>query len=145
MRFATGLFAAVLASSAFSPAYAACSAASIKGNFAVGGIGEYYDTGVATFGIGLISFDGVNRISVVTDKEGYGGTVASFTGTGTYVVDSLCRGSATITMSRNGAVVGTESLLFVASGTAVSPEIAALISNPAGRSSGLVQFHKISL
>jgi hypothetical protein len=142
---AIGLFAAILAFSAFSPVYAACSAASIKGNFAVGGFGEFYDSRVGTFGIGLIIFDGVNRITVVTDREGYGGAVGSYTGTGTYVVDYLCRGSAAVTLRHNGVVVGYESLVFVASGTAASPEITALISNAAARSSGVAHFKKIGL
>jgi hypothetical protein len=91
-----------------------------------------------------VYFNGVNAVSV-TYKEGQNGSVRAYTGSGSYQLDQYCRGTATVGIKENGVPVGTLSLSFMVSGTPTSPQIHALVTNPASGYTGGAFLNKINL
>lgn len=144
MRLLPRLLTVVAAFAVFPAAHAACTAATIKGNFAAGVSGSYSST-YPVVGVGHVYFNGVNAVSISSYKEGEYGDVYTYTGYGSYQVDQYCRGTATIGLKQNGVAVGTLSLAFTVSGTPASPQIQALVSNPATDFTGGAFLNKINL
>ncbi|MUV14549.1 hypothetical protein [Noviluteimonas gilva] len=144
MHLLPRVLAVVAACAIFPAAHAACTAATIKGYFAASGGGSYFST-YAAFGVAHVYFNGVNAVSISNYKEGQDGSVRVFTGYGSYQVDQYCRGTASIALKENGVAAGTISLSFVASGTPTSPQLQALISNPATGFTGGAVLNKINL
>jgi hypothetical protein len=144
MRLLTRILAVVAACAVFPAANAACTAATIKGSYAAGISGSYSST-YPIAGVGHVYFNGVNGVAISSYKEGEFGDVRTFTGSGTYQLDPYCRGTAAVTLKQNGVTVGTLSFAFTVSGTAASPQIQALISNPASDFTGGAFLSKINL
>ncbi|UHQ19523.1 hypothetical protein LVB87_15250 [Lysobacter sp. KIS68-7] len=145
MRLLPSVFAAIAACSFFPAAHAACTPASIAGWFAGGGAGAYYADPDPVVGVVRIGFDGVNGVSVQNYREGQTGAVTTFTGTGTYSLDSWCRGSATISLKQGTVAAGTVTVSFVVAGTQANPLITGIVSNPAAGSTGALYLAKIGL
>jgi len=143
MRLFPRVLAVVAACAFFPAAHAACTAATIKGYYGAGGSGTYVST-YPVFQNAHVYFNGVNGVSVVY-KEGQDGYVYVYTGSGTYQIDQYCRGSASITLKENGVVTDVISLQFMVTGTPTSPQIAALVSNPATGYTGNAYLNKINL
>ena len=144
MRLLPRLLAVFAACAVFPAAHAACSAATIKGYYSAMGSGAYSST-YLTVGVAHVYFNGANAVSVSSYKEGEDGGVHTFTGYGSYTLDSLCRGSASIALKENGVAAGSISLSFVVSGTPASPQIQALVSNATTGFTGAAVMNKINL
>ena len=143
MRLFPRVLAVVAACAIFPAAHAACTAASIKGYYGAVGSGTYYSSDPA-LALAHVFFNGVNGLSVAY-KEGQDGYVDAYTGSGTYQLDSYCRGTASVALTQNGVAAGTISLQFMVSGTAASPVVHALVSNPATAFTGIAVLNKINL
>lgn len=145
MRLFPRLLAVVAACAVFPAAHAACTPASIAGWFAAGGAGAYYADPNPVVGVARIGFNGVNGVTVTNYYQGQVGGVTALTGSGTYTLDSWCRGTATIALKKGTTPAGTITLQFVVSGTPTFPQITGLVSNPYDGFTGSVVLNKISL
>mgnify|MGYP003549727303 CR=1 FL=1 len=143
MKIAYRLITLALLTFAASPSFAACTYATVQGKWSVTYADFDSNIGYSTYGIARATFEPATRkVSLLGGKESAFGQVASGTGSGSYTINSACQGVITLTFGVGGPAVRFD---FVVSGTADSPRINFIISEPTNALSGQGFMQKIEL
>jgi hypothetical protein len=143
MKFAYRLIPLAILIFAANPSFAACTYATVQGKWAVTYADFNSDVGFSTYGIGRVTFESANKsVSLIGGRESAFGVVSSGTGSGSYTINSACQGVINLTFGVGSPTVRFD---FVVAGTAASPNISFIITEPTNLLSGQGFMQKIEL
>ncbi|MFT6288812.1 MAG: hypothetical protein ACJA09_003577 [Alcanivorax sp.] len=121
---------------------AACTRATIQGDFE----GEYHFPQTEDFwtsqGVLMLNFNGTGRVSIRRLTEGSNGTVSTGSGSGVYSVTPNCTGVARFSMRQGGILVAAGRMDFAIGGTETNPEVLGAYTNINDQMSGNVRLIK---
>jgi hypothetical protein len=143
MKFPGRLIALAFFSFAASPSFAACTAATIEGKWSITYADFNSEVGYSTYGIARVTFVASNKsVALIGGRESSFGVVNSGTGSGSYTISSACQGVITLTFGVGSPTVKFD---YIVSGTADSPRINFILSEPTNQISGQGFMQKIEL